>query len=383
MARYKQGNVRVDKNGKVTVLPDRRVTKDGTLSLSEEEYQKRLAKGQIDPSKFEYGEPSQQEEGSIMDLVQKGEINTGDFVSVSDIDTKKGRVVTLANGVVLTGEAAENYGSSRATGTYKSDDGTSITYKNGRPISYSGAVSNSELNAILNNPNLSDDQKAAIQSIYDAVSSNDKDTAERIKAAMEAAGKYSDPYFKAQIRLAVDALDRGINSEAGDLQYAEKQLENTLKKIREDAAASKDILSFENMQELQGLARKLETDLGTTRDNLAASGFSSSSRRARSEQILNEENQGLVESSNRQLAYQVGNIDRNVASNEASTAAQLENIRRLAAEGKLDLFRKTEEAVGSDNLPRISGMDPLGDIGGSIPRAQVQDKLQFASNFVF
>lgn len=81
MATYNQGNVRVAKDGTVTRLPDRRVSNDGTRSLSEDKYQEELAKGRIDPKKFSVGKPSKQEEGDVMDLAQRGLLNTGDKIT--------------------------------------------------------------------------------------------------------------------------------------------------------------------------------------------------------------------------------------------------------------------------------------------------------------
>ena len=236
---------------------------------------------------------------------------------------------------------------------------------------------------ILDNPNLSGDQKAAIQAIFNAVKSNDTDTAKRVKEAMEAASKFSDPYFKAQVRLATDALSRGLSSKEGDLAFAEKQKMDALKELRDSTVASKDLLSFQQQQELKQLGDKYEADLGNTRDALAASGFTSSSKRARAEQILNENNTGLVESSNKQFGYKTGNLDRTLASAETSTADEIANLRRLTSEGKLDLTRNAEATVGTDNLSSLGYTGLLGGVGGEVPRKQVQDQLAFASNFVF
>lgn len=237
----------------------------------------------------------------------------------------------------------------------------------------------SNLDTILNNPGLSTDQKGVIRSIYEAVTTNDTNTAEKIKAAMTAATQYSDPYFKAQIRLATDALDRGLSAKEGDLAYQESSLTRALEGLKADTVAGKDKLSLDHQQDLKNLQTKYETDLATTQDNLAATGFTSSSKRARAEQILGDQNTGLVESSNRSYGYQTNNLDRTLSAKTSDVTAQIENYRRLASEGKLDLLRTTEEKVGSDNLAGYS--DILGGVGGSIPRDQVKDALSLASNF--
>lgn len=242
---------------------------------------------------------------------------------------------------------------------------------------------NAELDSILSNPNLTADQKAIINSIYGAVTQNDKSSAEKITAAMSAASKYSDPYFKAQVRLATDALDRGLSAKEGDLHYDEGKLGRALRELRDNTDASKDQLSFEHSKELADLGKKYEQDLTTTRDNLAAAGFGSSSRRARAETILADNNSGLVESANKNFGYRIGNLDRTLGYSEENTTADIANLRRLTQEGKLDLYRSAENTVGSKNLPNVSGLSALGDITGEIPYAQQKDKLSFASNFVF
>ena len=252
-------------------------------------------------------------------------------------------------------------------------------------VPYGGATTTStaELDAILNNPNLAADQKAAIEAIFNAVQSNDADTASRLQEAMRAATEFSDPYFKAQIRLATDALSRGLSAKEGDLAFAESEKRAALEELRANTEASKGQLSFQHTQELQQLAQKYETDLSTVRDNMAASGFTSSTKRARAEQILGEQNTGLVESSNKQYGYQKGNLDRSLSATSVRTQAQIENLRRLAAEGKLNLFRSTEETVGSASLPTVGGLNPLGGVGGTIPRQQATDAFSSASSFVF
>jgi hypothetical protein len=199
---------------------------------------------------------------------------------------------------------------------------------------------------------------------------------------MKAASEFSDPYFKAQIRLATDALARGLSGKDGDLAFAEGQQRAALDELRANTAASKDQLSFTHAQELKQLETKYTTDLQTTQDNLAASGFTSSSRRARSEQILGEQNQGLVESSNKGYSYQTGNLTV-LWRLTTQLRNQIANLQRLTAEGKLDLLRAGEEKVGSANLASLGYTGLLGDVGGQIPRQQVTDAMNFSSSFVF
>lgn len=251
------------------------------------------------------------------------------------------------------------------------------------PVAQVNTQTDQQFNQWLSTLNLSPDQKTAIQAIYDAVSTNDIDYAARIDAAMKAATQYSDPYFKAQIRLVTDALDRGLHAKDGDLQFQEKQLANTLTNLKQDIATSKEFMSFQQNQELQQLARNYEGQLENTQNDMAQRGFTTSSIRSRAEQLLNTNYQGLVQSSNRQLAYKTGQLNAQQLRAEADTAAQIENLRRLTSEGKIDALRRAEAQVGSTNLSSLGYTGLLGGVGGEIPAAQAKDALSFANSFIF
>ena len=259
----------------------------------------------------------------------------------------------------------------------------------GGQASAAGQQTDAEFQQWMNSQNLSADQKAALQAVYDWISANDIAKAQQVTEAMAAATKYSDPYFKAQISLVTDALSRGLESQEGDLDFRMTQLQNSLQALQDNIGASKDHSSFQHQQELQGLARKYTVDMEATANQMAATGFTSSSRRARTEELIGDVNEGAVESANRQLAYQTGNLNRQLASTQQDTQLQVQNLQRLAAEGKLDLLRGAEEQVGTNNLAQLGYTGLLGQqgpaIGGQIPRQQTQDALSFAgsSGFVF
>lgn len=251
------------------------------------------------------------------------------------------------------------------------------------PASDAAPAQDPVLTQILSNPNLDAGQKKILVTADQVVKSGDTDLAGRLIEAMKAASEFSDPYFKAQVRLATDALQRGISAKEGDLAFAEQQQKAALDELRANTAASKEYLSLEHAQELKRLESKYQQDLATTQDNLAATGFTSSSRRNRAEQILNENNQGLVESSNRKYGYDIGNLDRSLTTGDANTQAQIVNLKRLAAEGKIDLLRKAEKDIGTANLQPLGYTGLLGNIGGDLERQKVLDSASFANNFVF
>ena len=236
------------------------------------------------------------------------------------------------------------------------------------------------LDEILAASNLSDDQKEMIRQIYGTISTNDEQNAARIAQNIAQAMEFSNPYFKAQARIALDALTRGIAAQDTDLATREQQLSNTLNDLREDIAAGKDLLSFEEARDLREVERNYQSQLRDTRQNLAASGFTSSSRRARQEDILNETTGDIRESTTRAFGERRRGLNESLERGERDTAAEIERLSELAQRGKLKLFREAEQTVGSGNLPALPGLQPLGDISGSLQREQAKDALSYAGN---
>lgn len=245
----------------------------------------------------------------------------------------------------------------------------------------SGTV-DEQLQKLLINPSLTADQKTAIQKIYDVVTTNDTTQADRLKAAFDAATQYSSPYFKAQTAIVTDLLSRTLGANEGDLAYHEKQLNKTLTDLQNNINASRDQLDFTHTQELEKLADSYKQDLENTQQNLAAVGKSSSSVRSQAEGLLKKQNEGLVESSNRQFAYQAGGLGRQLTSAQDKTAQDLQYLKDKATQDRIQALRTAEQQVGSSTLSGLGYSDLLGSQGGSIPRQAATEAMSFATNFV-
>jgi len=248
------------------------------------------------------------------------------------------------------------------------------------------AATDQQFTEWLNSQNLSSDQKAAITSLYNAVGTNDLETAERIKKAIAAGTAYSDPYFKAQAALLTDALDRGMNNIDGDLAFNEQSLNNRLQDIQKTLQQSGEYLSFQHTQELKDLERKLTADMEGLQEDMASRGFTNSSIRTKKTNILTDVYGDLRESSNRAFQYKVDTSTNQLNTAQRDTALEVQRLQQLAAQGKLDLLRKAESQLGSSAVNNLGYQSQtLGGIGGELPRAQMQDALSFASNsgFVF
>ena len=231
---------------------------------------------------------------------------------------------------------------------------------------------------------LSSEDQQAVLAVFGAVASNDQKQAARLTDAFKAAAKINDPYFAQQLNLAVDAIERGYVSIDKEAEYSEMQLKRRQEDLEQDYQSKKDFMSLEQASVMREIQRAYDQNLENLQNNLAATGFTQSSRRAKKEAFLNEATGDLRESKNRSFAYEQSKEDAALARGQRDTASEVARLKELTEQNKLDFLRKGEEQVGSDNLPRLSGApDKLGDIYGSIPEQKLQNTISAATSFVF
>jgi hypothetical protein len=238
----------------------------------------------------------------------------------------------------------------------------------------------SELDALLQG--LSPDQQSVIKEIYNLGITNDTSRADALRKAIAQAMEASDPYFKAQLRLAQDALERSLQSQQDDLSFREGQMSRSLAALTADVEASRGYLSYREQQELKDLATKEKQTLNETRENMAGRGLTFSSINARKQQMVEEQFGDVRESTRRSFAEQQGQIGRQLTNAQTSTQAELERLRQLAQEGRISQMRQTEQQIGSEGLSAL-GYQPLGGVVGTIPESQRQYAEQQAPYLVF
>lgn len=231
---------------------------------------------------------------------------------------------------------------------------------------------------------LPSDQQELVSQVYSVIAENDIDNAERLSSAFKTAAKISDPFFKQQILIAKDAIERGFVSIDQDQQYQEKQLSTRLKDLREDVENRKEYIGLEEQSALRGLERQYQQQQKQVRQNMAASGFTSSSRREETEGLLNETTGDLRESTKRSFGMQMRDTNKSLERGERDVQSEIERLTELTKGKKLELFRQAEQTLGSKNLPSLNtNLDPLGGIVGDIPQAQTRDIIQGAQSLIF
>lgn len=275
-----------------------------------------------------------------------------------------GEVGAPGNEVTAPGEKGEEFGTP-GEGTFEDYDDTALR-------------ATPEFNA------LSEEDQESVLAVFAVIAGNDKTQADRLAKAFQVASKINDPVFSQQLRLAVDAIERGFVSIDNEAEFAEQQLQSRLSDLREDFERNKSFFTLEQITAMKEIDRAFAQNLDVLQTNLAATGFTSSSRRTKKEGFLSDATGDLRESTSRKFEFQ---LDQNRASldrGERNTSSELARLKQLTEEGKLDFLRGGEAEVGTENLPSLPGApDPLGDIFGKIPADKLQSTINAATSFVF
>lgn len=248
-----------------------------------------------------------------------------------------------------------------------------------------GAYDEKELRESENFKKLDEDRKAAVLAVFQAIAANDTEKASKIVAAFEASTAISDPFFKQELRLAKDAIERGFVAIDQEEQYKVKQLQRNLADVQQDITTKRDQLSFEEQSALKDIERQYTNTLKDTRQNLASTGKTFSSERDLTEQMIEESTGQMRESTARQFGLQNLELQRTGERTARDTQTELERLSELTKQNRLDFLRTGESRIGSQNIGGIykGGLKPLGDIVGDIPQRQFEDVLSGTQNLIF
>lgn len=220
---------------------------------------------------------------------------------------------------------------------------------------------------------LPDDMKKMAAYNYTIQTENDKVAAERLNAALEEAKKQADPYWKGIVRITQDELTRGVSDVETDYQTTKQKLEKQIKELQEDLASGKDYLSLEEQSELANLEASYEQDLKKLGETAASKGLTFSTIREEAETQAEEENQALVESTQRQYGYKQKELENEVLRGVDTAKINLEAAGKAKTSDITKLGRTAEKYLGSSNLPGISGYNAMGDVTGTMEQDKVQD----------
>lgn len=232
---------------------------------------------------------------------------------------------------------------------------------------------------------LDEDRRQAVLAVFQAIASNDTERANQIMSAFEASTAVSDPFFKQELRLAKDAIERGFVAIDKEEEFRTKQLQRNLADVKQDLITRKDQLSFEEQSALKDIERQYTNTIKETRQNLASTGKTFSSERDLTEQMIEESTGQMRESTKRQFGLQNLELQRTGERTERDTQSEIERLAEVTKQNRLDFLRSGEAKIGTKNISSIykGGLKPIGDIVGDIPQRQFEDVLRGTQNLIF
>ena len=207
---------------------------------------------------------------------------------------------------------------------------------------------------------------------------NDQQKAEALGKALEMATEQAEPYWKSMLLIAQDEILRTFEEAQGDYDSSLQRQQRIMRNINEDLTTNKDFLSLEQQSDLANLKRNYEIIQEQVIEGAAEKGLTFSTRRQLAEQRLAEENQGLVESTNRRYNKQLSDLQTAAGRDTEEAQAAIEDLERRMGTFTTDLGRSGEIYLGSGNLPALPGYQPIGDITGGMYEEQVADTAQRA-----
>ena len=101
--------------------------------------------------------------------------------------------------------------------------------------------------------------------------------------AFDVAKAQNDPYFAQQMRLAVDAIERGYVKIEDQAEFDENQMKKRLADLEQDYQSKKEFMSLEQASTMREIERAYGQNLEDLQQGMAATGFTQSSRRAKKE----------------------------------------------------------------------------------------------------
>jgi len=264
-------------------------------------------------------------------------------------------------------KAARDAANSSSSSSSSSSSGSSSPPPATTPSTSSS--NSSELDALLNDSNLTDAEQDSIRAVYDAVAAGDAQRAEEMIARLELAGQYADPILKRQIALISDELNRTVQAIGEDLEYDEQKYQNRLQDIKDDVAYNREQLSIQEQSELKKLERYFGEKLVETRDTMASRGMTSSRKREYAEEILAEQKGEMIEGTKREFATAQREQILTGERSERDIQTELERLQQLSDRKATSVLRSAEDKLGTQRLSQMDALGnlaPIGDIEGQV-----------------
>lgn len=220
---------------------------------------------------------------------------------------------------------------------------------------------------------LSQDQKEIIVYNYNIQITDNAEDAKKLADALESAKIQAEPYWQNIIAIAQDEVLRNFEIAEGDYNSSVQRQQRIIESINQDLSKNKDFLSLEQQSDLATLARNYEVNHESLIESAAGAGLTFSTKRKIAERRLNEENQGMVESTTRSYNKQITDLQTEADRGNIEAQKEIENLQRKLEESKTSIGRAAETYLGTANLPTLPGYNAIGNVTGELYEQKTAD----------
>jgi hypothetical protein len=224
--------------------------------------------------------------------------------------------------------------------------------------------------SIKNDPSfqaLTPDQQEIVMYNYEVQLANNEAKATALANALSQATAQADPYWKNLFAIATDEILQQFEQAKGDYESSLARQQEIIKNIENDLTNNKQYYTLEQQKELSDLMKGYQSSVEGVIANAADRGLTFSTKRKIAEQKLAEENQGLVESSQRTYNKQMLDLQNEASRGNLQAQQEIADLQRRMQETQQNIGLSAEAKLGTANMPNIPGyVSPISSTNPTI-----------------
>ena len=247
--------------------------------------------------------------------------------------------------------------------------------------------------------NLSQDMKDFVDLSYNLIEFGGEDEAKQFTNAITQAKGIADPYFKAQLTLALGDVQAAIAKQNGDYKTAKDLIDNANKELQDNLTANRDLLDLNNAAEIARAFEQYTQDSLAIADQAAEKGLTFNTG-AKSRELAqaqrDTQNLDIVESRTRTYNAYVADLTRKATAGNEEARIKLDDLGRTKTSNLSGIGRAYESIVGSGAMntedidpitPGVqtiaggTGYTPIGGVIGSMEEAKRKSMISDTNAF--
>jgi hypothetical protein len=210
---------------------------------------------------------------------------------------------------------------------------------------------------------LTDEQKQILSLSYNTITSADEATKQANQQALNEAISLADPYFKSQLLVAQDSIQRGLASTQADVSSQVGTLQTNINNLKEDLLYNREQLTLDQQQQLAQLMNQYQQQLSSLQTGFAESGLAFSSPRQEAEKRLAQQQGDVAESINRRTKQSLRELETGTMRNIQGATQNIADITRRGGEATIEAIRQGEQQLGTAGVLPIAKTVGVGTLG--------------------